>query len=387
MTKVLKGIKLRLYPNQYQVDQLWQMFGNSRFVWNQMLAMAKERYRNNPSSRFVNEYGMNYLLRPLKQEYPFLKQSDSTSLQVVNHDLAQSFKMLFKHQGGYPRFKNRRASKQSYTGRSTCRVIAKHRMKLPKLGSIRTSKTSRVASLKIKRYTVSYDSTGRYYLSLQVEAPAPHALPKTGKEVGLDVGIADLAISSDGIKYQAFNAKWLEKQALQWQSKYSRRRHKATVAVRQWNHSHKTFKAELTNYQNWQRARIQKARYQQKIANQRKDYLHKLTTALVKQYDVIVIGDLKTKNLQRNHHLAKAIANASWYEFRTMLAYKCAWYGKKLIVVKPNYTSQICSHCGHHSGPKPLAVREWTCPKCGIHHDRDINAAVNILHKGLKAIG
>ena len=216
-----------------------------------MLAMAKERYRNNPSSRFVNEYGMNYLLRPLKQEYPFLKQSDSTSLQVVNHDLAQSFKMLFKHQGGYPRFKNRRASKQSYTGRSTCRVIAKHRMKLPKLGSIRTSKTSRVASLKIKRYTVSYDSTGRYYLSLQVEAPAPHALPKTGKEVGLDVGIADLAISSDGIKYQAFNAKWLEKQALQWQSKYSHRRHRATIAICQWNHNHKTFKAELADYQRW----------------------------------------------------------------------------------------------------------------------------------------
>ena len=387
MVKVLKGIKLRLYPNQHQVDQLWQMFGNSRFVWNQMLAMAKERYRNNPSSRFVNEYGMNYLLRPLKQEYPFLKQSDSTSLQVINHDLVQSFKMFFKHQGGYPRFKNRRASKHSYTGRSTCRVIAKHRMKLPKLGTIRTSKTSRVAGLKIKRYTVSYDSTCRYYLSLQAEASAPQALPKTGKAVGLDVGIANLAISSDGTKYKTFNAEWLAKQAVRWQSKYNRRQHWAQVAVRQWNHNHKTFKAELTDYQNWQRARIQKARYQQKIANQRKDYLHKLTTALVKQYDVIVIEDLKAKNLQHNHHLAKAIANASWYEFRTMLAYKCAWYGKKLIVVKPNYTSQICSRCGHHSGPKPLAVREWTCPKCGVHHDRDINAAVNILHKGLKAIG
>ena len=144
------------------MGQLWQIFGNSRFVWNQMLVMAKERYCNNPSSHFVNEYGMNYLLKPLKQEYPFLKQSDSTSLQVVNHALAQSFKMLFKHQGGYPRFKSRRVSKQSYTGRSTCRVIAKHRMKLPKLGTIRTSKTSRVADLKIKRYTVSYDSTGRY---------------------------------------------------------------------------------------------------------------------------------------------------------------------------------------------------------------------------------
>ncbi|MDM8332953.1 RNA-guided endonuclease TnpB family protein [Limosilactobacillus pontis] len=387
MAKVLKGIKLRLYPNQHQADLLWQMFGNSRFVWNQMLAMAKERYHNNPSSHFVNEYGMNYLLKPLKLEFPFLKQSDSTSFLVVNHNLAQAFKMLFKHQGGYPHFKSRRAIRQSYTGRSTCRVIAKRRIKLPKLGSIRTSKTSRIAGLKIKRYTVSYDPTGRYYLSLQVETPAPQILPKTGKTVGLDVGIADLAISSDGTKYKTFNAKWLEKQATQWQSKCSRRRHRAEVAVRQWNHNHKTIKEELTDYQNWQQARMQKARYQQKIANRRKDYLHKLTTKLVKQYDVIVIEDLKTKNLQHNHHLAKVIANASWYEFRTMLEYKCAWYGKRLITIKPNYTSQICSDCGYHSGPKPLAIREWTCPQCGAHHDRDINAAVNILHKGLKAVG
>ena len=387
MAKVLKGIKLRLYPNQHQADLLWQMFGNSRFVWNQMLAMAKERYHNNPSSHFVNEYGMNYLLKPLKLEFPFLKQSDSTSFLVVNHNLAQAFKMLFKHQGGYPRFKSRRAIRQSYTGRSTCRVIAKRRIKLPKLGSIRTSKTSRIAGLKIKRYTVSYDPTGRYYLSLQVETPAPQILPKTGKTVGLDVGIADLAISSDGTKYKTFNAKWLEKQATQWQSKCSRRRHRAEVAVRQWNHNHKILKENLNDYQNWQRARVQKARYQQKIANRRKDYLHKLTTKLVKQYDVIVIEDLKTKNLQHNHHLAKVIANASWYEFRTMLEYKCAWYGKRLITIKPNYTSQICSDCGYHSGPKPLAIREWTCPQCGAHHDRDINAAVNILHKGLKAVG
>ena len=387
MAKVLKGIKLRLYPNQHQADLLWQMFGNSRFVWNQMLAMAKERYHNNPSSHFVNEYGMNYLLKPLKLEFPFLKQSDSTSFLVVNHNLAQAFKMVFKHQGGYPRFKSRRAIRQSYTGRSLCRVIAKRRIKLPKLGSIRTSKTSRIAGLKIKRYTVSYDPTGRYYLSLQVETPAPQILPKTGKTVGLDVGIADLAISSDGTKYKTFNAKWLEKQATQWQSKCSRRRHRAEVAVRQWNHNHKTIKEELTDYQNWQQARMQKARYQQKIANRRKDYLHKLTTKLVKQYDVIVIEDLKTKNLQHNHHLAKVIANASWYEFRTMLEYKCAWYGKRLITIKPNYTSQICSDCGYHSGPKPLAIREWTCPQCGAHHDRDINAAVNILHKGLKAVG
>ncbi|WP_201727067.1 RNA-guided endonuclease InsQ/TnpB family protein, partial [Lactobacillus helveticus] len=125
-----------------------------------------------------------------------------------------------------------------------------------------------------------------------------------------------------------------------------------------------------------------KAKCQAKAANQRRDYLHKLTTHLVKQYDVIAIEDLKTKNLQKNHHLAKSIANASWRMFRQMLEYKCEWYGKKLIAVDPKNTSRICSKCGYNSSAKPLEIREWTCSKCQTKHDRDINAAVNILHKG-----
>ena len=137
----------------------------------------------------------------------------------------------------------------------------------------------------------------------------------------------------------------------------------------------------LDSFSNWQKAQRTKAVYQAKIAFQRKDYLHKLTTHLVKQYDVIVIEDLKVKNLQKNHHLAKAIANASWSIFRQMLEYKCQWYGKKLITVNPKNTSRICSKCGYNSGEKPLDIREWTCPKCQAHHDRDINAAVNILNK------
>ena len=383
---MLKGVKIRLYPNKDQQDQLAQMFGNARFIWNIMLNMANERYKNNPSSKFVNEYGMNYLVKQLKQEYSFLKESDSSSLQVSNHNLDQSFKMLFKHQGGYPRFKSRKATKQSYTGKSTCKVIAKRRIKLAKLGSIRTSKTSRLINCKIKRYTVTLDPTGKYYLSLIVDDPNIQPLEPTGAVVGIDMGVADLAITSDGYKYPKFEAGWYEQQANKAQSRFSKRKQRALVRVRQWNHNHKDIKQELEDCSNWQRARQQKSRYQAKIANKRKDYLHKITTELVKQYDVIVIEDLKAKNLLKNHHLAKSISNQSWRMFREMLEYKCKWYGKQLIVVSPDYTSQICSNCGYHSGKKPLDVREWTCPKCNTYHDRDINASINILNRGLKEL-
>lgn len=379
---MLKGIKLRLYPSQIQQGQLDQMFGNDRFVWNKMLAMATARYQNNPKSKFITEYGMDALLKPLKIEYPFLKQSDSTSLQVVNHNLDHAFKRLFKHCSGYPRFKSRKVCKQSYTGKSSVKMIAKRYIRLPKIGYIKTSKTNCLQDCKIKRYTVSLEPTGKYYLSLQVETDIK-PLPKTGKQVGIDMGITDLAITSGKKKYAKFSAKWYEKQVIIWQSKFSKRKHNAFTKVCQYNHTHKNTKQTIDDYINWQNARKRKAVYQAKIANKRKDYLHKITTKLVKQYDVIVIEDLKTKNLMKNHHLAKAIANASWRMFRTMLEYKCKWYSKKLIVVDPKNTSRICSKCGYNSGKKPLNIREWTCPNCHMHHDRDINAAVNILHKAV----
>lgn len=377
---MLKGIKLRLYPNKTQQGQLEQMFGNDRFVWNKMLAMAIARYQNNPKSKFITGYGMDTLLKPLKMEYPFLKQSDSTSLQVVNHNLDQAFKRLFTHRGGYPRFKSRKACKQSYTGKSSVNVVAKRYIRLPKVGYIKTSKTDCLHICKIKRYTVLLEPTGKYYLSLQVETDIK-PLSKTGKHVGIDMGVADLAITSDQKKYAKFSATWYEKQVIIWQSKFSKRKHNAFVKACQYNHTHKSIRQTIDDYVNWQKARKQKAVYQAKIANKRKDYLHKITTKLVKQYDVIVIEDLKAKNLQKNHYLAKAIANASWRMFRQMLEYKCKWYGKTLIVVDPKNTSRICSKCGFNSGKKPLDVREWTCPNCQTHHDRDINAAVNILHK------
>lgn len=386
---MLKGVKLRLYPNAKQRDQLTQMFGNARFIWNIMLNMANERYKNNPSSEFVNEYGMNYLVKQLKVEYPFLKESEARSLQISNHYLNQSFKMLFKHQGGHPKFKSRKATKQSYTGDGShggCHIIAKRYMRLPKLGSIKTSKTNQLTNCKIKRYTVTLDPTGKYYLSLIVDDPNIQPLEKTGAVVGIDMGVSDLAITSDGYKYHKFTTPYLDHKVVEAQSKFSKRKQRALVRVRQWNHNHKDIKMELEDYSNWQKSRVAKSRYQAKIANKRKDYLHKITTELVRSYDVIVIEDLKTKNLLKNHHLAKSITNNSWYLFREMLEYKCEWYGKQLVVVSPNYTSQICSNCGYHSGKKPLEIREWTCPQCGSNHDRDINASINILNRGLKEL-
>ncbi len=385
---MLKGIKLRLYPKTEQLKDLWQLFGNDRFVWNQLLEMMNKRYENNPDLKRLNHFELNYLLPALKREHPFLKYSDSSSLQVVTKHLDQAWTNFFKdktHQVGKPWFHCRYFPRQSYTGKSICQIVAKRYMKLPKLGYVKTSKTGQLKNGKIKQYTILREPTGRYYLAIQLECPDPQPLPKTGRVVGLDLGLAHLFTTSDGQQCPVLKMPWLISQAENWQRKTSRRRHKATICMYQWNHNPNHFvDRELNDYQNWQRARQCTARYHDRIADKRYDYLQKLSTALVQRYDVIVIEDLKVKNLQKNHKLARAIANAGWSMFRTMLTYKCAMYGKQLIVVNPRYTSQQCSTCGYQSGAKPLAIREWTCPQCQTHHDRDINAAVNILEAGLK---
>ena len=386
---MLKGIKLRLYPNHTQQIQLDLMFGNDRFVWNQMLSMMNERYTNNKKLPFLGKYRLDYLLKPLKQEYSFLKKSDSTSFQVVNASLDQAWKNFFNDKTGKvgkPKYHSRKYLRQSYTGKSTIKVANKRYLKIPKLGYIKTSNTACLKDGKIKRYTVSHDPNGKYYLALQIEVPKLKEFPKTGKAVGIDVGVADLAILSDGTKYASFDTSYFERKAKVWQRKYSKRKYQAQILVAQDKNRKVLIPRSVENFKNWQKAQKQKAVYQTKIANKRKDYLHKLTTEIVKQYDVIVIEDLKTKNLLKNHNLAKAITNASWYLFRSMLEYKCKWYGKQLITVDSRNTSRICSNCSFNSGEKPLEIREWTCPKCQVHHDRDINAAVNILNRGKRKL-
>ena len=374
----LKGVKLRIYPNQEQQLKIKLNFGYNRFVWNHMLDMMIQRYDNNPEAPFLNAFALNNLLPALKIEYSWLKEAESTSLQVTNHDLVEAYKKFFKNHKGFPKFKSRKFPKKSYTSKMNIRLIDNHHLKLPKLGILRFKCGRKVAG-KIKNVTIRLSSTGKFYAILLVDTEV-NKLPKTNKSVGIDMGVADLMITSDGIKYPTIRFdKILAKKKHYWEKRLARRRSQAMEEIA-WDKNNKVLEPrELSDFKNYLKAKHMVAKYSEKIANQRSNYLHNLTKQLVEQYDVIKIEDLKTKNLLKNHKLARAIANQSWREIRRQLEYKCEWYGKQLVTVNPRKTSQICSNCGYDDGKHTLDIRQWTCPNCGKHHDRDVNAAKNIL--------
>jgi len=373
----LKGIKLRIYPNQEQQLKIKLNFGYNRFVWNQMLNMMINRYENNQKAPFLSAYALDSLLPCLKMEYPWLKEAESTSLQATNHDLVEAYKKFFKSLKGFPKFKSRKFPKQSYTSKMGIKPVATHYLKMPKLGTVKVK--GQLPLEKIKRATIKLSSTGKFYAILLVDAEV-NKLTKTNQSVGIDMGVADLMITSDGIKYPTIRFdKLLAKKKHYWEKRLARRRLQAMKEIA-WDRHNKVMEPrELSDFKNYLKAKHMVANYSEKISNQRHNYLHNLTKQLVEQYDVIKIEDLKTKNLLKNHKLARAIANQSWREIRRQLEYKCAWYGKQLVTVNPRKTSQICSNCGYDDGKHTLDIRQWTCPNCGIHHDRDINAAKNIL--------
>jgi len=375
----LRAIKTRIYPSIEQQYKIVNTFGCCRFVWNNLLDMQIERYKNGGS--YVNEIGMNYLIKCLKQEYPFLKKAESTSLQRVSRDLNSAFQKLFKEHSGHPKFKSRKFPKQSYqssyTNNNICQV-GEHRLKLPKLGTVYFRSGRQIVG-KIKNVTIRLSATGKFYAIVLVDAEV-NKLDDTNQSVGIDMGVADLMITSDGIKYPTIRFdKILAKKKHYWEKRLARRRAQAIYLSACDKHNKVLEPRELSDFKNYLKAKHMVAKYSEKIANQRNNYLHNLTKQLVEQYDVIKIEDLKTKNLLKNHKLARAIANQSWREIRRQLEYKCEWYGKQLVTVNPRKTSQICSNCGYDDGKHTLDIRQWTCPNCGKHHDRDINAAKNIL--------
>ncbi|CAJ1181408.1 RNA-guided endonuclease TnpB family protein [Companilactobacillus paralimentarius] len=386
MRMVLKGLRLRIYPNDYQKELIDFNFGANRFVWNNMLDMMIKRHENNPDLKALKAFDLNYILTVFKREHIWLKKAESTSLQVTNKDLFEAYGGFFSKKRKFPRFKSKKFPKQSYQSKfvnNNVEIIDNSYIKLPKLGVMKYKNKKSIPSI-IKYVTIRKSSTSKYYAVLTVDEE-PEQLPKTNKSIGIDMGVSDLVICSNGRKYKTIRFdKKLAKKKHHWEKRLARRR---TQALRDIQYKKKFGLSDpktLEQYSNYIKAKLMVAKYSEKIANQRKDYLHKITRELVENDDMIVIEDLKTKNLLKNHKLSRVIANQSWRELRLMLEYKCEWYGKKLLIVNPFKTSQICSNCGYDDGKHGLDIREWDCPNCSIHHDRDINASKNILNIGLE---
>ena len=418
---ILSGVRLKLYPNKAQKQIIEQTFGNSRFVWNQFRNMQENRYDAmiddynsykkqakengdkiiNPI--YIGDYSMQKVLTKLKKEQPWLYLSDATVLQKTLSTLDQAYKNFFKKPDQFekPKIKSRKHRSQSFTGRSqkqksgktTVHVAGSRYVYVTKLGFIKVSKTTQING-QIKEYTIIRESSGDYYISFQIEEPDRELLVKTKQLMGGDLGLTNLLTLSNGLKFPKFSPGQALAISLKAQSKASKNmdRNSKILTTNELIYliekgifdEDKYDASELSEFKNHEKRMKKSAKAQRKVANKRHDHLHKLTTKLVKTYDVIVLEDLKVKNMLKNHKLAKAISNASWATFVRYLRYKCEWYGKLFILVLPHYTSRICHQCGWDSGKKPLDVREWTCPHCHETHDRDINAAINILYRGLE---
>ena len=403
---ILSGVKLKLYPNKAQKQTIEQTFGNSRFVWNQFRSMQENRYNamiddyNSYKEKakengekivnpvYIDAYGMQKMLTSLKDDYSWLHLSDATVLQKTISNLDKAYKNFFKKPGQFekPKFKSRKHRSQSFTGRvnkfksgKTSVYVAGNRyIYVPKLGFIKVSKTTRING-QIKEYTIIRESFGDYYISFQIEEPDHELLVKTKQLMGGDLGLIHLLTLSNGLKFPKFSPGQALALSLKAQSKASKsmNRNSKILTTNELIYliekgifdADKRDASDLFDFKNHEKRMQKSAKAQRKVANKRHDYLHKLTTKLVKAYDVIVLEDLKVKNMLKNHTLAKAISNASWATFVRFLRYKCDWYGKLFILVPPHYTSRICHQCGWDSGKKPLDIREWTCPHCHEIHD------------------
>ena len=363
-----RAYKFRIYPNKTQEELIQKTFGCTRFVYNYFLDKRIKAYEADKSN--LNFYDCSKLLTELKKELVWLKEPDKCSLQNALKDLDAAYKNFFKRKDvGYPKFKSKKCRHKSYRTNRTRNniVILNGRIKLPKIGKVKF-RDKQAPQGRILNATISQSPSGKYFVSICCTDVEVSKLPRTNKVVGIDLGIKDFAITSDGDKF--VNHKYLKRSL-------------SKLAKLQKELSRKT-----RGGSNWNKARIKVARLYERITNQRKDTIHKLSKSIVESYDIICVESLQIKNMVKNHKLSQSISDASWSEFVRQLSYKTEWYGKELVKIDKFYpSSQTCHECGYvNKNTKDLSVRKWTCPNCHTSHDRDVNAAVNILNEGLKML-
>lgn len=362
---MLKAYKFRLYPNKEQEIYFSKCFGSVRFIYNKMLNDKIEYYKKN--NKMLNNTPAQY-----KKEYIWLKEVDSLALANAQMNLDKAYKNFFRDKSvGFPKFKSKKNNYYSYTTnnqKNTIDIVDGKYIKLPKLKTLIRIKQHRQIPKdgKIKSATISKNPSGKYYISILVEQEIKE-LPKNEFAIGIDLGLTDFAITSDGVKYS--NPRYLRKslnKLAKEQRKLSRKK---------------------KGSKNRNKQRIKVAKLYEKIANQRKDFLHKLSSELINENQVICLEDLQVKEIQQNKYLSQSVSDVGWHEFRRQLEYKAKWYGRIISFVDKWYpSSQICSNCGNNTGKKSLDIREFDCPYCGKHHDRDINASINILYEGLRIL-
>ena len=365
--KVMKGYKFRLYPTALQREYFSQCFGCCRLIWNKMLA---------DKIAYYNEYGetLNTLVTDYKCDYPFLDDVDSLALSNEARNLNRAYTNFFRNKDfGFPKFKSKRDNHKSfstYNQKGTVEFIDNKWLKIPKnrkIGLIRCHQSQEIKGI-VKTITISQVPSGKYYVSCNCEVWYQKLL-KTDGYIGLDLGLKDLVITSEGHKFE--NPKTI-------------RKYENQLAKLQRQLAHKQ---KFSN--NYHKARKKIAKLHEKIANIRKDNLHKISHKITSENQVVISENLRVSNMIKNRNLAKSIEDASWYELTRQLDYKSKWRGRTYHKIDTFYpSSQTCSCCGYKNKQvKNSTIRYWTCPNCNTYHDRDINASINILNKGLKDLG
>ncbi len=364
---VKRAYKYRFYPTSEQAEQLARTFGCVRYVYNRALAERSRAWTQ--EQRRVNYADTSKMLTGWKQDpdTAWLTEPSKGPLQVALQNLQGAYDNFWRKRAGYPKFKKKGRSKDSATYFSNCFTFRGGRIKLAKQAESLDIRWSRPLPLGAvpSQVTVSKDSANRYHITILVEEAIPE-LAKSNATLGLDAGITSLYAFSTGEKVS--NPRFEKKD-------------RARLAKAQ-----RVLAKKQKGSANRAKARAKVAHIHARIADRRRDHLHKLSTRLVRENQVIAIEDLSVRNMVRNHSLARAISDASWSEFRSMLEYKAGWYGRTVVAVDRFYpSSKTCSACGRINDSMPLQVREWTC-LCGVSHDRDVNAAKNIQAAGLAVL-